>query len=531
MTTKTNFAESLIEHGQTDDKSLAIIKRTKDALDHEYALCARDFWYFCRFVKTEDEEQKKYRDFPVQYEYLHKLQYSIDNNQKTVVLKSRRLLVSWLMILRQLWQAIFAGTKLPQTHAAFHGGLMTIGQEEAEYLIGRVKKVNLYLPDWITCRNPLEKDNVMRLEWSKGGIIHAFPLKRQGPRTFGFSEIGFDEMAFQEAVRTVWAGMMPTLGRHGKLLGVSTPNGKNNLFADVWFNKDGNYKDINREKLHWRDNPEHDDEWYKWATAGLDAQTIAREYELSFAAYLGQPVWANEFDYQANTAEETEVIESRPMFIGWDLGYHYPAATFWQRNTRDQWVGLAEIQGYDIEFGKFCKQVKELANTFYDRRKIQEIHCVPPDAKNRYHSKAQSGAANDLGEIMNVFKMSIRPVQVRFGATEIGVRNNEGPRLKETRRTFILRSDGLAGVYFDRNKMPLFLEGCQGGYCYPDKGDTEIPDKNESSHLQDSFQMVVTGYNRMMGATKGETTTENVIPQRRNIIQTIKNYQKERKTH
>ena len=366
----------------------------------------------------------------------------------------------------------------------------------------------------------------MYLEWERGGVVEAFPLKREGPQTFGFSEVFFDEMALQEAVRTVWTGMIPTLGDRGKLLAVSTPNGKNNLFYDIWTNKNSDYSDIYRIKLHWTENPEHDEAWYKKTIIGMDSQMVARMFELSFAVYLGQAVWSNEFDYNANTAEETEAFDSNPMYIGWDLGYHSPAVTFWQRNSRDQWVGHAELQGFDIEFGKFCEQVKQLANTFYDRRKIREIHCVPPDARNRYHSKAQSGATNDLSEIKNVFKWGGRDPQIRFGAMEVGTRNNEGPRLKETRKTFLLRSDKMAGMYVNRETMPLFLEGCQGGYCYPEKGDTEVPDKNESSHLQDSYQMVVTAFNTMMGSQPKASSA----PQKRrpNINQAIKNYQKDR---
>lgn len=481
------------------------IKRLRKAHDSEYRLCADDFWYWATtFVRTDDEENQCIRLFPG-FPYLREYYQQIEEHQKTIVLKSRRLLISWIMVLRQLHQGMFAGTGAGGSKDVFRGGLMSIGQTEAEYLIQRISRCYRRFPEWMKVRNPLLKDNTMYLEFNRGGTIQAFPLKREGPQTFGFSEVGFDEMALQEAVRTVWTGLIPTLGAKGKLVAVSTPNGKNNLFYDIWKDPDKIYTDMKRIELHWTANPEHGKEWLKKACVGFDKQQIARMYELSFAVYRGKTVWS-EFDESYHVTEETETLNT-PMYLGWDLGFHYPAVTFWQQTTKDQWVGHREIQGFDQSFDKFCRNAVKVANSFYDRTKIPEIHCLPIDAKNRYRSKSASGAMNDVGEIKIAFRIGSQNPQVRFGPQEIGTRSNEGPRLKETRKTFALRADGEPGMFVNK-KMELFIEGCQGGYCYPDKNpDSEEPQKNESSHLQDSYQAVVVAFNRMMkpSAEKQET--------------------------
>jgi len=475
------------------------VKRLKKAHASEYSLCARDFWYWTTHVTTEDEDKKKFRQFP-QYDYLKQFNKTIDDNQKVIVLKSRRLLASWIMVLRQLHQAMFAGTGVPGSEDVFRGGLMSIGQTEAEYLIQRISRAYGRLPQWMTARNPLLKDNTMYLEFERGGTVQAFPLKREGPQTFGFSEVGFDEMALQEAVRTVWTGLLPTLGADGKLVAVSTPNGKGNLFYDIWTNKNDDYKGIERIKMHWTDNPEHDQAWFDKTTDGMDKQMVARMFELSFAAYYGQIVW-NTFNQQMHVVEETEVFEGRPMYLGWDLGYHFPAATFWQRNTKDQWVGHRELSGFDVSFDKFCLDVLQMANSFFNLKKIPIIHCLPPDAKNRYRSRSSTGAVNDVAEIRNAFARGREVPQIRFGPQEVGTRSNEGPRLKETRKTFALRADGEPGMYANE-QMEIFIEGCQGGYCYPEKGGEE-PMKNEYSHSQDSYQAVVVAFNRMIQPGQG----------------------------
>ena len=480
---------------KTDSGRAKDIASLRQINDRDWALAASDFWYFCRFVITEDEDKKEQRAFPINYQYLHQLHHDVESNQKVILLKSRRLMASWYGMLRMLHKSLFAGTGLPGAPQVFRGGVMSIGETEAKYLIQRISRVYKRLPEWMKGRNPLLKDNDLYIEFAKGGTVQAFPLKREGPQTFGFSEVFFDEMALQEAVRTVWTGLIPTLGAEGKLLAVSTPNGKGNLFYDIWSNKNDQYKGIHRLTLHWKDHPEHDQTWFDQLTGVMDTQMIARMFELSFAAYYGQPVW-DSFNAQAHVVDETSIYPTRPIYYGWDFGYHFPAVTLWQRNTKDQWVGHRELQGYDRPFDMFCEDVVELANSLYDRARLPEIHCVPPDGKLSYRSRSKSGATNDCQQIRMTFAIGNERPKLRFSPGAVGTRTNEAPRLKEFRNSLRIRADGEPGLYLNK-KMELFIEGCQGGYCYdePRKGQiSEEPAKNEYGHLQDSGQAVVASF-------------------------------------
>jgi hypothetical protein len=486
--------------GTSDPKKLKAIRQLEVDHNKEFELCARDFWYFAQFLTTYDEENEEERLFP-EFEYLKRVHSEVENHNKVIVLKSRRLLISWYGMARMLWRSKFAGCGLKNVSAVFSGAVMSIGELEAEELVRRVKFLHKNLPAWLQMRNDIIVNNQMYVEFDRGGKVRAFPLKREGPRTFGFSEVFFDEMAFQEAVRTVYTGMAPTLGAKGRLLAVSTPNGKGNLFADIWFNKNEKFSDIHRITLHWKENPEHGDEWYGRLAATMDDQMIARELGLSFAAYAGQPVW-DKFEWQTHVWDvekekaELTVTPGKPVYHGWDMGYHFPAWTLWQQNSHDQWQGIAEVQGYDIEFEEFCKKIVEKCTALYDRRKVDEIHCVPPDAMKRSNRSGMSGAVNDLQDIQKAFKIYNRRVQHIVCPGEVGTRTNEAPRLKETRKLFKLRGDGRPGIIMN-STMEGFLEGCKGAYCYPEKGDTEQPEKNEASHLQDSGQSVFSAYSRV----------------------------------
>jgi hypothetical protein len=294
------------------------------------------------------------------------------------------------------------------------------------------------------------------------------------------------------------------LGGEGTLLAVSTPNGRFNLFAEVWQNKDKAYNDFYRWECEWHDDPEHDEKWFKNATAGLKKNEIAQMFLKSFAIPAGDPVWS-EYDDDVHSIENVEPFEGKPLFIGVDCGFHFPAFTVWQRSSRDQWAGITELQGYSKSFDDFCRDFIIHMNTVLDLKKFDLIFCLPPDATQAYRTKSRSGAQNDLQEIRNIFGRSI---QVRMAPHETGTRTNEGPRLKEVRKLWKLRADGEPGMYFSR-KMRIFREGCQGGYHYPEaKGSSlsECPADSESTHTQDSYQNVVTCFNRMFQFSTGTQT-------------------------
>ncbi len=465
--------------------------KLNESHEKEWYLCATDFWYWAQFVRTDDEDSGKVKYLPTNCDQLKRTKWEMDNNRLILILKARRQMLSWLCMLRELHASIFCGTAMPDSFDAFRNGTMTIGEVEAKYLIERITKVWHRLPEWMKKKNLLATDNQLLMQFTGGGTIQAFPMKREGPQTFGFSSVVFDEMALQEAARSTWVGMMPTLGSHGRLCAVTTPNGKLNFFFRVWENKGNQFKNIKRIYIHWDGthrtyeggqivdtftpkNPLHDKKWFDQVTSGMDKHQIARMFFGSFAAYAGMPVWTN-FDYDTHVKSDVEVIPNRLIMPCWDFGFHFPALTIWQRNTRDQWVGLSEYEDFDIGFDRFCKDGRDHANSVYSREKFPEIHFVDPAGFQRYSSKAVSGATCDVMEIKAQWGTGTK---IRPGSVEVGTRDNEGPRLKEVRKLWDLRADGQPGIIIS-DKMASFIEGCQGGYCYPEKGG-ETPDKNEA---------------------------------------------------
>jgi len=480
-----------------------------------------NFWYFLRFVTTDDEERKLVRPYPVEWEYLRRFDDTINEHKRAVCNKSRRLMISNHCMLRQLWHGMRAGCGVEGVPGVFKGGVFSIGEVEAQELMQKIEHPYYRLPAWMKARAPLKLDNTMKKEWGGGGQVQAFPLKRTGPRTFGFSEVFFDEMAYQEAVRGVWRGMIPTLGDQGVLIAVSTPNGKQNLFYDVWTNKKGRYKRFFRINYSdWAINPEHDQKWRDTMAESMTKQEVAAELEGAFVHHTGEPVW-DTFELKTHTfnpaEDKIEFNPKAPIYIGWDLGYHFPAALIAQRNSDDQFVVFREVIGADLEFETFCeREVLPVCEHLYGPRNINtmEFFFVPPDGFAVQRKKSKSGTVNDVGDIQLVFKIAGQPrVNTRPSVEGVGTRDNEGPRIKEVRKLWRLRTDGRPGIIISETGCPNLIEGCQGSYCYPETGNTEIPDKNEAAHIQDALQSIVTGFNRMSTIDKKQTKKRH--PKRR----------------
>jgi len=407
------------------------------------------------------------------------------------------LMITWTVILKFLHAAQFAGTGIPGTTDAFRAAILSVDEEAVKDNIRHLRGVYDRFPDWLKDLNPIVTDNKMELEFKYGGAIKGFSLKQQGPRTYGFSAMLFDEMAFQAFARTTWTGAKPTLGKYGKMIAVSTPNGKGNFFYRLFANPDGDLIGVTRVRIPWWANPEHDQEWFDRATAGMEQQDIAREYELSFAMAAGRPVFRKDFNDQANVLrnefDPPEYIPGRIVLLGWDMGYHYPACSFWQPNGQDQMVGFHSETGSDEEIYDFGMRMRETRGTYFPQE-ARYVHCVPHDAWKRYTSQSRAGHISDFDTLFNPQNGVFRGEQAIRGAIE------NAARLGAVRANLKLRADGRAGLVMSQKGCPNLIEGFAGGYAYPpeekiiqspEKG--EEPEKNEYSHEMDSCQMVMTG--------------------------------------
>ena len=199
--------------------------------------------------------------------------------QKVLILKARQLGISWLICAYVLWIALFRPNQMCL--------IFSKSQDEANELLRRVRVLYERLPPFMrrVVPKPTAIWGMEALEFSNGSRVKAFPATPNAGRTYTASVAVIDECAFLQYDRQLYAALKPTIDGGGQLIILSTANGVDNLFCDLWQkvseDKDGSsgYTSVFLSCL---DRPDRDLAWYKKMEAeALDPYTFHQEYPLS----------------------------------------------------------------------------------------------------------------------------------------------------------------------------------------------------------------------------------------------------------
>jgi len=192
---------------------------------------AEDILFFSNFVKTHDSHAKgdRIQPFPVDKVYISKLLLAGGRLPRLAVYKSRQMLVTWIMCIVCIWEALFK----PGSVIA----LISLKEEDAGKLIGRMKVIYDHLPEhWKLALPPVKfyrgkKGIILRMivehPLSEGppSTIEAFPQNGNPGRGETLSLVYWDEVGEcdDRECRNMYASLRPTLENGGRLIMSSTP--------------------------------------------------------------------------------------------------------------------------------------------------------------------------------------------------------------------------------------------------------------------------------------------------------------------
>ena len=215
---------------QTAESSENITREEALAIIAEQ-LCAasEDIIFFASFVKTHDSHAKgeRIQPFPIHKDYIAKLLKLGARLPRLAVYKSRQMLVTWIMCIVCLWEALFK----PGSVIA----LISLKEEDAGKLIGRMKVIYDHLPaHWLLALPPVKfyrgkKGIILRMivEHPDGpqSTIEAFPQNGNPGRGETLSLVYWDEVGECDDTecRNMYASLRPTLENGGRLIMSSTP--------------------------------------------------------------------------------------------------------------------------------------------------------------------------------------------------------------------------------------------------------------------------------------------------------------------
>lgn len=216
-------------------------------LIQEYIKCSQDPVYFANnygYVFDMKRQQiSKMNCFPYQEDCLR----TFNNNQNSIVLKSRQMGLSVISAMYVAWRLVFCFDERMLVVADNGNG--------AVRFLNTVRQVLDRLPDWML---PDERliNNTKQISFSNGSWVKAVASSKQAGRGESLTCLILDETAFIEHAQDIWMGAGLALSAtQGKCIMISTPKGTGNLYHQTWVQASKNQGSFVSMKLHWSIHP------------------------------------------------------------------------------------------------------------------------------------------------------------------------------------------------------------------------------------------------------------------------------------
>lgn len=265
--------------------------------------------------------------------------------------------------------------------------LVSASQRQSQELLERVRHWMGAIKAGVD-REVIRRENMAEVCLANDSRILSLPANPDTIRGFS-GHIFLDEFAFHRDSRRIWAAVFPIATRGFDLRITSTPNGRQNMFHDIW----------NRGGPHWG---RHRTTIHEAVTSGLkidlellrqscpDAETWAQEYECQFldeaTAFLTYEMIAA---VEHDRAGLPQFALNGPFYFGADVGRRRDLTVFWVLEEVEDVLWTRELVVLNkVSFAEQDAQLDRLMQRYAPRRLCMDQsglgEKVVEDAQNRY---------------------------------------------------------------------------------------------------------------------------------------------------
>ena len=303
---------------------------TREQVLIEYVKCNRDTEYALRtYLETYDNTVKKYVPlelFPDQITLLD----DYENYNENIALKYRQAGVSTVTAAWMSKRLVFARKETPEKILIIANKLDTSLE-----MANKIKSFVGQWPSWTGVDFDKAKNSQRHYKLTNGCEVKAVATSKDALRGFTPTILVFDEAAFIEADSDFWSACMASLSTGGKVIVVSTPNGYDAIYYEIYDQALRNMNDFKITEMFWYRDPRYTKDLYFVKTDNIIHFLLNKE------------------EYNPND------------FIDWG------SKSYDARNFDD--VKLLMSDGYKPCSSWFEAMVKKLK---YDKRKVsQELEC------------------------------------------------------------------------------------------------------------------------------------------------------------
>ena len=303
---------------------------TKEQVMLEYVKCMKDTPYALKtYLQTYDNTVSQYVPLQLFPDQISLLQDYEDFNEN-IALKYRQAGVSTVTAAWVSKKLAFAKKNKPEKILIIANKLDT-SLEMANKIRGFVGQ----WPKWVGIDFAAEKNSQKHYKLNNGCEVKAVATSKDALRGFTPTVLIFDEAAFIEADSDFWAACMASLSTGGKVIVVSTPNGYDPIYYEIYDQALRNMNDFKITEMYWFRDPRYTKDLYLVKTEDI-------------------------IHYLLNKEEYTD-----EQILSWE------GIPFETRNYDD--LKAIMDTGYKPCSDWFEKMVKKLK---YDKRKVsQELEC------------------------------------------------------------------------------------------------------------------------------------------------------------
>lgn len=230
---------------------------TKEQVMLEYARCIKDTVYALKtYLETYDNTVKKY--VPL---VLFKDQISLINdyeqNNENIALKYRQAGVSTVTAAWVSKKLAFAKKQKPEKVLIIANKLDT-----SQEMANKIRSFIGQWPPWVGIDFAPEKNSQKHYRLTNGCEVKAVATSKDALRGFTPTILIFDEAAFIEADNDFWAACMASLSTGGKVIVISTPNGQDPIYYEIYDQSLRGMNDFKISEMFWYKDPRYTKDIY-----------------------------------------------------------------------------------------------------------------------------------------------------------------------------------------------------------------------------------------------------------------------------
>jgi hypothetical protein len=244
----------------------------KEQLIIELTKCIRSTPYALRtYLQTYDNTVSKYVPldlFPDQVSLID----DYDKYNENIALKYRQAGVTTVTAAWISKKLAFAQKNKPEKILIIANKLDTSME-----MANKVRGFTEQWPDWVGISFSKEKNSQRHFKLNNNCEVKAVATSKDALRGYTPTILVFDEAAFIEADSDFWSACMASLSTGGKVIVVSTPNGYDQIYYEIYDQSLRNMNDFKISEMFWYRDPRYTKDLYMVKTPDLVHFLLNRE--------------------------------------------------------------------------------------------------------------------------------------------------------------------------------------------------------------------------------------------------------------